>query len=467
MLFLLPAAFASPPVFTDSGIVLRAPDDGTWAWGIGAPSVEWDGTQYVMYFESDIGPASGCPTRYVIGRATSPDGVAWVIDAAPVLSGNSGDARSHWYCGASQPAVAFDGTTWHLAFMENEYTNEGRPESRASYLGYATSTDGVSFTVVEDAVGTVARGMGRSGGSGWWPVGFPSVVLADGEVNILYATYAGFGYARSGATVGLRQTFYALDGDLAADGRWVYSPSGICDNDPASVFRTLFLARYREDAPSAVWTENEAMWMDSRELESVDGTSMHLFTAVRHADLLQVGESDAVLWYTTFDELGRRAVGYAATTATPGIPLSRSCDVDFAEGDDFPEDVLPPPDTGTPRDWPPPGSAEIQRGDTGAPDSGGDTGGDTTGDSGGDSGSDSGADSATDTGGDTANDSGGDTGGDSAQDSGGETGAPIDMGNGKGTGCGPSGGVGCASAAVAPGWALLLGLAAMRRRRVR
>lgn len=215
------------------------------------------------------------------------------------------------------------------------------------------------------------------------------------------------------------------------------------------------------------------MWMDSRELEAVDGSAMQFFLSVRHADTLRVGDTDEVLWYTTLDELGRRAVGYAATTATPGVPRNRACDVEFAKGDDFPNDVFPPPDTGTPRDWPRSGAADHLRGDTAVWDSGGETGtdsaddsaGDSEGDSGGDSGLDSGEDSAADSGDDTASDSGGDSAADSALDSAGEAAAPLDMGDGKGPGCASSSSGGCASVAVAPGWAVVLGLAALRRRR--
>ena len=108
-----------------------------------------------------------------IYRATSPDGLAWDVDPAPVWRG-------------MQPAVLFDGTTWRIYYTVE---TDGGP---APTIALATSTDGVHFT----AQGTVLRG----GDGGWEQFVFNPTVLRDGALYKMWyeALHAQFGVYKVG-----------------------------------------------------------------------------------------------------------------------------------------------------------------------------------------------------------------------------------------------------------------------------
>jgi predicted GH43/DUF377 family glycosyl hydrolase len=109
------------------------------------PSVLHHDTVYHMWYSGNDGTTSR------IGYATSIDGINWVKDTInnPVLSvGPSGS----WYeGGVSQPYVRFDGTTYQMWFG-------GWDASDITSIGYATSTDLLTWNVHADPVLVVGTG---------------------------------------------------------------------------------------------------------------------------------------------------------------------------------------------------------------------------------------------------------------------------------------------------------------------
>lgn len=192
----------------DTEYLIQVVDVPYSATGPGNPTVAWDddNSQWVMYFETKVtrawfdenfpaafddltartDPGSECVNRqgtdfnmWVIGRATSPNGITWTVDEDPALIPASYTFAS---CLVAQPDVVFDGTTWHMFFKAEQgpraYTNRyecnGGTEPDPSWgcfkttgVGYATSTDGETFTIQDRIL---------DGGGGF---GFPSVVSVE------------------------------------------------------------------------------------------------------------------------------------------------------------------------------------------------------------------------------------------------------------------------------------------------
>lgn len=92
-------------------------------------SVVKSGSTFHMYYSNATGD---------IRHATSSDGITWTDDAAnnPVLSGTAAqwDSAQVWL-----PRVWIDGSTWYMLYT-------GRDESGDNHIGYATSSDGITWT---------------------------------------------------------------------------------------------------------------------------------------------------------------------------------------------------------------------------------------------------------------------------------------------------------------------------------
>ncbi|MDP6934858.1 MAG: hypothetical protein QGG40_18195, partial [Myxococcota bacterium] len=161
--------------WSDFGFVLQAPSSGAFSGGVGAATLDLDGDGYVLYFES---PASStevpedCSSQYRIGRATSPDGFTWTIDEEPALVPED---DTSYNCSVSQPAVLFDGREWHLFFSMAESSSGS---NYSSGIGWATSPDGVDFTVQQAPL--IARNDDTN-------TSFASAALVDG---VIYLTWA-------------------------------------------------------------------------------------------------------------------------------------------------------------------------------------------------------------------------------------------------------------------------------------
>lgn len=117
---------------------------GASAWDsaeVRSPSVVQRGpAEYVMYYQGVDGSSAAR-----IGRALSPDGVAWTRDPdGPVL--DPGGSGAFDASGVRQPSVVFDGTTWHMWYAAGVTPVGGTFGVTGSRIGYATSSDGVAWT---------------------------------------------------------------------------------------------------------------------------------------------------------------------------------------------------------------------------------------------------------------------------------------------------------------------------------
>ncbi len=339
------------PAFFDRGFVLKPPASGPFVGGVNAPTVdivEKSGT-YVMYFESATAPVStDCFESYVIGRATSPDGLNWTIDANPVLSPDPASDASR--CSVSQPAVVYDGRTWHLFYS----TAREKPSSGATYnlptgISYATSTDGTTFTV-QAAPLIPATDLSQT-------IGLATATVVYNQIFLLYFYNNDFRLSTSSLgdpTVWSSSTDTVVDhttvGDWASND--VISPALFCEDDMPDAL-SLILAG---DAPGqsggttrsmafATSTGGKAWTMDAQTpLTGGDLT----YSELNHWDVIEA-HSDYLLWYGKTDpETGLKAIGLATTSSPWAEAQPRLCPHDYQlhPPDDTAADTGGPVDTG-------------------------------------------------------------------------------------------------------------------------
>jgi MYXO-CTERM domain-containing protein len=388
MLLLLAASSLAAPLFTDLGFVVTAPESGTFARGVNAPTVAWDGAQYVMYFESlsavEDTPAD-CANSYAIGRATSPDGLAWTIDEAPVLAPDQEDVVSVYSCSVAQPAVVFADGVFHLLFtMGDEKQDSGSTINRAAGIGYATSTDGVSFTVVTapTPIGDAEDGTptgdwhAPDGGSVSTNVGMPSMTLIN---DTLFVTYVG-GTSMYAAKYDTAINQWSL-WDTAVSSPWlgtewaaygVFSPALYCTDDTLG----LLVGGY-EDAtygPRGVGLASSTDLV-TWEVGAALGAVAAPFESLNHVEVMPAGGDSLVFYGMTDPATGKKGVGLAATSTAWGTPDARACEweiLDTGGGDadtdtDSDTDTDTDSDTDTDTDSDTDSDTDTDSGDTGTP----------------------------------------------------------------------------------------------------
>ncbi len=342
------------PAFLDQGFILVAPATGNFAAGIGAPSVDYDvatGT-WAMYFEAPVPtvPAE-CTTAYSIGRATSADGINWTIDAEPVLGPDLGTPGSPFHCVASQPAVVYDGATWHLFFtMASEPIGVGQPDTSTG-IGYATSTDGVHFTV------QAAPLIPYDGVS----MGLASAAIVDRVLTLIYVWRPDFRLATlplDGATNWTLDADPVLRSESAGAWalQWVLGPSLYCEDDQTDPFSLVFGGDdnanvrnlgYAQSPDARHWALDDANPLVGGDLDA---------NTLNHWDVLEAGP-DTLMWYSKTDPAsGLKAIGYAVTALEhdpvgprmcphPGPPDTQP--TDSGTGDSSAPDSTAPGETGT------------------------------------------------------------------------------------------------------------------------
>lgn len=338
MLALLALALAAP-AYDDHGLVLVPPETGPFLGGINAPSVEWDGgsEQYVMYFESQASTVEvpeDCYSYYRIGRATSPDGAAWTIDEAFSFDPDHADAEGTYRCAATQPAVLYDGATWHL-FFTGGTTDEGRGRNEPSGILHATSADGIDWAVApEPVVPPEANG-----------IGLASATLVNGTLHVVYSQYPHLMLATALAssdtwTLGVDPVVdNATLGEWAAT--WAFGPSLGCADDGS------FSMTFGGDSAGAVRTLAAATSPDALTWSVEQPVTVGALdsTTLNHWDVLAHDGGASTMWYSRTDEAtGLKAVGLATSGDTSGHRRGRSC----------------------PDPWPPPPDDTGDTGDTGA-----------------------------------------------------------------------------------------------------
>ena len=189
----------------DAGIVLPLGDPGSLhEHNVGSPSVIYDpdAAQFVMFFEyrGAWGDPPRCAdssgTTWGIGRATSPDGLTWDVDPDPVLEPEIG---SFFECAAVHPHLVYEGPgQWHLwfkAFQEAGKVCDGTDDPawgcrNVTGVGYASSTDSITWTVQDDPVLDVAAYDPTPEDFGW-----PRVVQVSGTWLML------MNYGNNGVTL--------------------------------------------------------------------------------------------------------------------------------------------------------------------------------------------------------------------------------------------------------------------------
>lgn len=333
LLYALSAAQAAPAFF-DQGFVLKAPSTGAFAGGVNAPTIDIDNatSTYVMYFESPVAAVSSdCVSSYVIGRATSPDGLVWTIGDTPVLSPDSTSDTSR--CVVSQPSIVYDGTLWHLFYS----TAREKPSSGADYnlptgISYATSTDGQNFTVRAAPLIAVTD-LSET-------IGLSSATIVNGHLYVLYFYNNDFRLATAPLS---DPSAWSTPADAVVDHlalEWassdVISPALFCEDDMYDPLSLVF-------AGDAGGTRSLAF------ATSVDGTAWTLdaqtpltggdlnYGDLNHWDVIEAGP-DYLMWYGKTDTAtGLKAIGLAATSAPWSPAQPRLCPHEYQTN---------PPDTG-------------------------------------------------------------------------------------------------------------------------
>ena len=180
--------------------VLDLGPSGAWdTIGVGAPTVIKDGATYKMWYEGYDG------WWWRIGYATSTDGINWTKHSGnPVIKEGPSGSWNEGHNGG--PSVVKVGSAYHMLFAGNDA--DGTPR-----IAYATSTDGVSWTVSANnpqMTGGLANPWATEG------VAHPTL-LWDPNEGIFKAFYRG----KSGSDWGIG---YATTPSPAATGARTFGP---------------------------------------------------------------------------------------------------------------------------------------------------------------------------------------------------------------------------------------------------
>jgi predicted GH43/DUF377 family glycosyl hydrolase len=278
------------------------------------PTVIYDGSNYHMWY------AGSHAYDISIGYASSSDGITWTRYHDPVLRkgipGSWDDIYVH------TPTVLFDGATFHMWFQGHDGTN--------ARIGYATSTNGISWTK------SAANPVLDIGPSGSWEgedLGSP-FVLHDGTVYHMWYSgdddfVARIGYATSidGHTWTKSPVNPVLDigpFDIGPSGSWEDYIVGPCSvlYDSQKFYMwysgsdgTNIRIGYATTSDSDKWKKNTAnpvldlgpsgSWDDERVF-----TSSVLFDGITYH-----------MWYSGYDGTNHR-IGYA--TSPNGVTWTKS-----------------------------------------------------------------------------------------------------------------------------------------------
>lgn len=313
---LVPHAAVAQSFTTIDGAGLE-PVAGTWYEnGVGAPSVitTTDG-RYLMLFESNVAEAdANCPVGYwAIGIASSTDGLVWTPSPTPLVEPKSG---SYYSCVAAHPSVVPWGSGYRVYFKAEQrldacaVTPPAWGCDRYAGVGYADVTEVLGVFTAAASLEPVVTGIGT--------FGFPRVLQIDGLWHMFLADVPDVIHATSAD--GNSWTL-SLDPVLTAGiTGWtrdeLFNPAVTCDDTSGLLTYQLYVGGRVLDGLTIL----SGGWGDAL---SEDGTSWRVGIAPtlewigdvgwRHWDVLRVGSSDRVVWYSEKDELGKNRVRVAST----------------------------------------------------------------------------------------------------------------------------------------------------------
>jgi len=219
--------------------VLDLGESGTWDDAhIGAPTVLFNGTEYQMWYA-----ARGA--NYRIGYASSTDGIVWTKHPDnPVLDlGESGTWDDY---GVYSPTVLFDGAEYQMWYSGSDGSN-GR-------IGYATSADGIVWTKHPD---NPVLDIGESGTWDDAHIGYATVLFNGTEYQMWYSGHDGpnwrIGYATSVPT----RAYYAVIAGVA-DYPGTGNDLEYTDDDAIDIKNSLLLYENWEDGNIQLLLDSEA-----------------------------------------------------------------------------------------------------------------------------------------------------------------------------------------------------------------
>ena len=183
---------------------------------ISMPSVIWDGSFYHMLY---VGQQNS-PLNRAIGHATSPDGVSWTKEpsANPILSASS---NGNWDDeGVSTPSLLWEDVEFKMWY--------GGHDGSTWRVGYATSSDGVSWTRFP---GNPVLDVGPVGAWDESAVSHPSVFRLNG---LYYMYYTNAWDATQGSSTGFA---WSADGEnwTKHGGNPVFEPGDVGSWDDEAI----------------------------------------------------------------------------------------------------------------------------------------------------------------------------------------------------------------------------------------
>lgn len=312
--------------------VLDVGAGGSWeSQAVCQPTVVKDGSTYRMWYVGFDG------TTYKIGYATSSDGSTWSKSSSnPVLTvGTSGKFDE---TGVYRPSVQLYGTTFILTYT-------GLNSSGVETIGYATSTNGTSWTRLNSS--NALFSLGSLGKFDYYAAAAPSLVIENSACDIFYlGTDTAGGTKRIGLITG--NLFNSRLGyDTSSDGlSWTKQNSGACVLNlgasgkfddfgleagsllkDSTTYKLWYTGTKLSDGKQRIgyatssdcitWTRQNS----SNEVLSVGTGGSWDANHVCQPCVLKIGSSDYRMWYAGFDGTTYQ-IGYA--TSSDGISWSKS-----------------------------------------------------------------------------------------------------------------------------------------------
>ncbi len=216
--------------------VLAKGEPGSWdETGVFQPVVYYDGTTYYMWYGGFEGTSWWDPMME--GYATSTNGINWTKHPDnPVLAlGEAGSFYEFWAIGTS---ILYYNDTYHMWFAG--WDGFSTSPFRYWRIGYASSPDGITWTVENDNEPVVDVGEIGTWDDIW--ARYPSVLIHNGHLKMWYdgkGDELNIGYALGDSVnVGIHEQYVSKDITI--------SPNPFID------FTTI---TYKLNEPSQIWLE--------------------------------------------------------------------------------------------------------------------------------------------------------------------------------------------------------------------